>query len=162
MDPRGSVKIFLMSGEDVGIWFQNHHFHFLYLIISIRQKKHLVKAMSSRLFLYIIVLTFWKHYDGCCEQHETELQGIKTKSFQMQNITNQVLLHKCKRHTARRVSSTPYAALSQGGVPHPEKGSDTSHWGTPQEGTWNQSLGYPPGKDMVPVEVLRDGDGVPP
>ena len=30
------------------------------------------------------------------------------------------------------------------------------------EGTRDQSLGYPPGKDMGPVQVLWDVDGVPP
>ena len=45
----------------------------------------------------------------------------------------------------------------------PQKGPGrTSHWGTPKEGTWGQSLGYPPRKDMGPVEVLWDGDGVTP
>ena len=32
----------------------------------------------------------------------------------------------------------------------------------PWEGTWDQSLGYPHGKDIGPVEVLLNGDGVPP
>ena len=49
-------------------------------------------------------------------------------------------------------------------------------WNTSQEGNWDQSLGYPLpqkgpgtshwgthlGKDMGPVKVLWDGDGVPP
>ena len=57
--------------------------------------------------------------------------------------------------------------------------SSGSGWGTPQEGAWNQSLRYPPErtwdqlkyyememgtprKDMGPVEVLWDGEGVLP
>ena len=32
-------------------------------------------------------------------------------------------------------------------------------WSTPWEGASDQSLGYPPGKDMGPVEVLWDGLG---
>ena len=34
--------------------------------------------------------------------------------------------------------------------------------GVPPEGTWDQSLGYPPGKDMGPVKALWVGDGVTP
>ena len=30
----------------------------------------------------------------------------------------------------------------------------------PPEWTWDQSLGYPPGKDIGPVEVLWDGNGI--
>ena len=42
----------------------------------------------------------------------------------------------------------------------PGMGPGTSHWGTLMEWNWDQSLGYPR-KDMGPVEVLWDGDGVP-
>ena len=35
-------------------------------------------------------------------------------------------------------------------------------WGTPREGTWDRSIGYPSGKDVGSVEVLWDGEGVPP
>ena len=53
-----------------------------------------------------------------------------------------VLLRERKRHTARRVASTPATVLSWGVEVH--------HLGlgypTPQEGTWEQSLGYPPQK----------------
>ena len=47
----------------------------------------------------------------------------------------------------------------QGGTPCPDltRGYPVS----PQEGTWDQSLGTPP-KDMGPVEVLWDGNRVPP
>ena len=42
---------------------------------------------------------------------------------------------------------------------YPQPGLGLPDW----EGTWDQWLGYPPtGKDMGPVEVLWDGDGVPP
>ena len=102
-----------------------------------------------------------------------------------------VLLRERKRHTARHVASTPSAVLSWGTPlppPHPDlaggtpslvggtpswgtpgKGLGTSHWGTPPpERTWDQwryygmDMGYSPRKDMGPVEVLWDGDGVTP
>ena len=53
------------------------------------------------------------------------------------------------------------------GVP-PWKGPGTSHWGTTLERTWDQwkyygmEMGYPLGKEMGPVEVLWDGEGLPP
>ena len=60
------------------------------------------------------------------------------------------------------------------GAPHPSTGwgghhSDLAEIPPPQR-TWDQWKYYgmemeyplPPGKDMVPVEVLWDGDGVPP
>ena len=53
--------------------------------------------------------------------------------------------------------------------PHPDlAGYPPSHLDLPgvpppPEGTWDQSLGYPPhGKDMEPLKVIWDGDGVPP
>ena len=62
-----------------------------------------------------------------------------------------------------------------GGIPHPWVGGTPSlaggypslglgspSWATLWGGTWDQSLGYPSGKDMGPVEVLWYGDGVPP
>ena len=65
------------------------------------------------------------------------------------------------------------------GVPHPHlagggyliltwPGGGTPLWGPQPPGTLGRYLGPvtrvppPPGKDMVPVEVLWDGDGVPP
>ena len=59
------------------------------------------------------------------------------------------------------------------GYPHlglgtvPRKGPGTSHW-VPLERVWDQwryygmEMGYPPRKDMGPVEVLWDGDAPPP
>ena len=54
------------------------------------------------------------------------------------------------------------------GVPHPWLGGYSipgyPHPGVgyPPEGTWDQSMGYPPWKNMRPVEVLWDEDGVNP
>ena len=46
------------------------------------------------------------------------------------------------------------------GIPPPATGVPPSwDWGTPQEGIWDLSLGYHPGKDDGLVEVLWDGDG---
>ena len=77
-------------------------------------------------------------------------------------INNKVLLREGKRHTARRVASTPSAVLSGGGYPSPgqegvpprkDLGPDTWErtwdWGTPGKDqgpeTWerNLELGYP-------------------
>ena len=83
-----------------------------------------------------------------------------------------------------------YPMPGQGGIPscgtpppgqYWGTGSPTWDWGTPQDGMWDQSLGYPsqertrdqwkyygmemgyhPRKDIGPVELLWDGDGVPP
>ena len=88
----------------------------------------------------------------------------------------EVLPRERKRHTVHPVSSTPSAVLSREGYPSltrgypipgyplswPDWGVPIPGWGYPREGTLDQSLGYPPGKDMGPVEVSWDGDGVPP
>ena len=91
-------------------------------------------------------------------------------------IYKKVLLRERKRHTAHRIASIPSVVLAGGReLPHPRTG-DTLPWGTPsphpdQGGTPSQEPGvltHPhlvrgyPGKDMRPVEVLWDGDGVPP
>ena len=74
----------------------------------------------------------------------------------------EVLLRERKRHATRCVPSAPSVVLF-GGVPHPFWGypipaggypipsrgtpslarGSTPYWGTPWEGTWGQSLGYP-------------------
>ena len=99
-----------------------------------------------------------------------------------------VLPRERKKHIARRVATTPYAVLSPRGVshlwwgvphprlwgahlgaPHPDlpggypiAGSCTLFWGTPIL-TWPEGIPQvPPGKDMGPVKVLWNGDGVPP
>ena len=69
-------------------------------------------------------------------------------------MNKKVLLRERKRHTARRVGSTPSAVLSLGGGTQSLGG---------RGGTISLAGGYSiPGKDMGPVEVLWDGDGVPP
>ena len=86
-----------------------------------------------------------------------------------------VLLRECKRHTARRIASTRYAALS-GGVPHPDLvGGDLFHtWsggtpsrpgqGSPTIQTWSE--GYPIqtwlGSTRVPPQRIQIWDEVPP
>ena len=95
-------------------------------------------------------------------------------------MNKKVLLRERKRHTPRRISSIPSAVLSWGvhhpwlggtpswGTPHSDLAGGSSSWGIPHaglgypwEGIWDQSLGYPR-KGMGWVEVLSDGDGVPP
>ena len=97
------------------------------------------------------------------------------------NFHKKVLLRKCKRHTARCVASTPSAALSWGGTPslagvppcpdlargYPIPGQGTPPpsgpgWGPPPPPLSGPGLGTPLGKDLGPVEVLWNGDGVPP
>ena len=93
-----------------------------------------------------------------------------------------------KHNLSRKGGTHPVLA---GGIPHPvlaggtpvlERGhtilswlggtltwlGDTPSWGPPP-GTWvplgrdlGLVIGYPPGKDMGPVEVLWDGEGYPP
>ena len=74
-----------------------------------------------------------------------------------------LVLHERKRHTTLCVASTPSVVLA-GEVPHPRQEGGTPGWvhGVPPILTW---WGYPrvsPTKDVGPVEVLWDGDRVPP
>ena len=104
--------------------------------------------------------------------------GLNNRAQNISKINKKVLLHERKRHTACRISSTPYAVLSGGGTPSqvppnltwlvgtPSWVTHIQEWGTPWEENWYQSLGYPlevipgpvtwvpPRKDMIPVEVL--------
>ena len=91
-------------------------------------------------------------------------------------------LRERKRHSARRVASTASVVLA-GGYPIPEWSTPSQVGGTPSQdgrvvshpgvpscpdlagGYPIPAWGYPgvhPRKDMGPVEVLWDGDGVPP
>ena len=80
------------------------------------------------------------------------------------NFTNKkVLLRERKRHTAGRVASARYAALSNGwGVTHPDLGQGTHPdlgWGTPTQ-TWDR---VPPHPDLGwGTPRTQTWDGVPP
>ena len=103
-----------------------------------------------------------KNYKACRNRNDV----LWHASFAPENIwTQESFLRECKRHTARRLASTHYAALSNpdlvggGGIPsRPGRGGTL---GTPQTG------GVPPTWDGVPLQDLGWGtpqtwDGVPP
>ena len=84
-------------------------------------------------------------------------------------VNKKVLLRERKRHTAHRIASTLSVVLVGEGDTHRRGGYPIPGQGVPHLGvlpvlTWPG--GYPrvpppPGKNMGPVEVLWDGDGVP-
>ena len=100
-----------------------------------------------------------------------------TLLFQCFHENKKVLLRERKRHTTRRLASAPSVVLhrwkgypcqvSTGGIPWvppcpdlagvPLSDKDMG----PVEVLWDGDM-VPPGKDMGPVEVLWDGDGVHP
>ena len=64
-----------------------------------------------------------------------------------------------KRHTAGGITCPSVTCRGGGGVPHPDLAGD---WATPLGRDLKPVTGVPAAKDMGPVEVLWDGDGVPP
>ena len=94
-------------------------------------------------------------------QHISQMWNTKTNKT--------VLLRECKRHTACRVASTHSAGLSRGGgtpsltggIPSLAGGYLISCGGGYLGGDLGPVSRVPPGKDMGPVEVLWDGQGVP-
>ena len=66
-----------------------------------------------------------------------------------------VLLHERQRHTARRVASVRYAALSNGGVPHP-----VLVGGTPSQ-VQVRGTSSSPGQRFTPSQVQVGGYPIP-
>ena len=122
---------------------------------------------------------FWKILAcrslGNCEYMGRIASAGGSSSSPNRSENKKVLLRERKRHTARHVSSAPSVVLSQGGgylipgqglpipgqgIHHPWTGGTPSLAGVPScwpvlgypwGGTWDQSLGYPLGRDLGPV-----------
>ena len=152
-----------IAGRDRVVLSENYH------ICILRSRFHNNVEFSDG----IIILRVTKLKFSCVGSFK-KFKPNQPHSNVNTNSHKKVLLRERKRHTARRVASTRYAALSNpdlvGGVPHPDLvGGYPGYppelgWGTPRTGMGYppQTLNWVPPRPGMGYPLARPGMGYPP